>query len=130
MRSAPDGATPAVVNPEAGMRECLFCGIASGDVKANVVAQDGTFVAFRDINPQAPTHILLIPRRHVANLNDANDAGLLGQLLVEARNLARAEGLADRGYRVVINTNAEAGQSVFHLHAHLLGGRAMGWPPG
>ena len=112
------------------MTDCLFCKIAKGEIKANVVAQDAEFVAFRDINPQAPTHILLIPRTHVANLNDANDAGLLGRLLVEARDLAGAEGLSERGYRVVINTNAEAGQSVFHLHAHLLGWRAMGWPPG
>ena len=97
------------------MTDCLFCKIAKGEIKANVVAQDAEFVAFRDINPQAPTHILLIPRTHVANLNDANDAGLLGRLLVEARDLAGAEGLSERGYRVVINTNAEAGQSVFHL---------------
>ncbi len=112
------------------MAECLFCKIASGEIKATIVAQDDAFVAFRDLNPQAPTHILVIPRAHVATLNEATDAGLLGRLLMHARDLARVEGLAERGYRVVINTNAEAGQSVFHLHAHLLGGRAMRWPPG
>jgi histidine triad (HIT) family protein len=112
------------------MTDCLFCRIASGGIKANIVVQDTDFVAFRDINPQAPTHILVIPRKHVATLNEATDAGLLGKLLVRIRDIARAEGLSDRGYRVVINTNAEAGQSVFHLHAHLLGGRAMAWPPG
>lgn len=112
------------------MTDCLFCKIARGDIKANVVTQDDRFVAFRDINPQAPTHILVIPRAHVATLNDATDAALLAGLLTHARDIARAEGLADRGYRVVINTNPEAGQSVFHVHAHVLGGRAMRWPPG
>jgi histidine triad (HIT) family protein len=108
----------------------LFCKIASGEIKANVVTQDQDFVAFRDVNPQAPTHVLIIPRQHVENLNDATAEALLGGLLAHARDVARAEGLAQRGYRVVINTNAEAGQSVFHLHAHVLGGRAMRWPPG
>lgn len=112
------------------MTACLFCKIAKGEITASIIAQDDGFVAFRDINPQAPTHILIIPRAHVTTLNEATDEGLLGRLLVHARDVARAEGLADRGYRVVINTNAEAGQSVFHLHAHLLGGRAMAWPPG
>lgn len=112
------------------MTDCLFCKIAKGEIKANIVVQDDGFVAFRDINPQAPTHILIIPRAHVATLNEATDAGLLGRLLLKARDIARTEGLADRGYRLVINTNPEAGQSVFHLHAHLLGGRHMTWPPG
>lgn len=112
------------------MTDCLFCKIANGEIKANVVTQDQDFVAFRDISPQAPIHVLIIPRRHVENLNDATDAALLGSLLAHAREVARAEGLAERGYRVVVNTNAEAGQSVFHLHAHVLGGRAMRWPPG
>lgn len=112
------------------MTDCLFCRIARGDIKANIVSQDDRYLAFRDINPQAPTHVLVIPRAHVATLNDASDRDLLADLLAHARDVARAEGLADRGYRVVINTNPEAGQSVFHLHAHVLGGRAMRWPPG
>lgn len=112
------------------MTDCLFCKIASGEIKANIVTQDENFVVFRDISPQAPTHVLIIPRQHVENLNDATDGVLLGGLLARAREVARSEGLTDRGYRVVINTNAEAGQSVFHLHAHVLGGRAMRWPPG
>lgn len=112
------------------MGDCLFCKIASGEIPATIVAQDKQFVAFRDINPQAPTHILVIPRAHIATLNEAKDGGLLGGLLAHARDLAKQEGLADRGYRVVVNTNPEAGQTVFHLHAHLLGGRSMHWPPG
>ena len=112
------------------MSECLFCRIARGELGASVVAQDQQFVAFRDINPQAPVHVLVIPRAHVATLNEASDPALLAGLLAQAREVARAEGLAERGYRVVINTNAEAGQSVFHLHAHVLGGRPMRWPPG
>lgn len=112
------------------VRDCLFCKIVSGDVPANVVRKTDRFVAFRDINPQAPTHILAIPAKHMSSLNDASDATLLGDLLFFARDVARVEGLAERGYRVVLNTNADGGQTVFHLHAHLLGGRAMGWPPG
>lgn len=112
------------------MADCLFCKIVRGELPANIVVQDDQYVAFRDINPQAPIHFLVIPREHVATLNDARDTALLGGLLAQARDLARKEGLADRGYRVVINTNAEAGQTVFHLHAHVLGGRAMRWPPG
>jgi histidine triad (HIT) family protein len=112
------------------MADCLFCKIASGELPAKIVAQDQRFVAFRDVHPQAPTHVLVIPRTHVASLNDVGDGELLGGMLAYAREVARAEGLAERGYRVVINTNAEAGQTVFHLHAHVLGGRAMHWPPG
>ena len=112
------------------MADCLFCQIAAGELAAKLVAQDQRFVAFRDVNPQAPTHILVIPRTHVATLDDVQDSALLGGLLTYARDVARAEGLTARGYRVVINTNAEAGQTVFHLHAHVLGGRAMRWPPG
>jgi histidine triad (HIT) family protein len=112
------------------MADCLFCKIASGEVPAKIVAQDQRFVAFHDVNPQAPTHVLVIPRTHVASLNDVRDGELLGGMLAYAREVARGVGLAERGYRVVINTNAEAGQTVFHLHAHVLGGRAMHWPPG
>jgi histidine triad (HIT) family protein len=112
--------------------DCLFCKIAAGDIPAKLVYQDADLVAFRDINPVAPTHILLIPRRHVASLADtaAGDRALLGSLLWAASQLARDEGLAEDGYRVVTNTGANAGQSVPHLHFHLIGGRAMHWPPG
>ena len=112
--------------------DCLFCKIAAGSIPANLVYQDEHLVAFRDINPVAPTHILLIPRRHVASLEDTRDGDreLLGGLLLAASQLARAEGLAASGYRLVTNTGAGAGQSVLHLHCHLIGGRAMHWPPG
>jgi histidine triad (HIT) family protein len=113
-----------------GMSDCLFCKIAAGEIPSGVVAQDDEFLAFRDINPQAPTHVLAIPRHHIATLNDADDAALIGRLLLFARDVARAEGLADDGWRLVVNTNAGAGQTVFHIHAHILGGRAMRWPPG
>ena len=110
--------------------DCLFCKIAGGEIPATIVKRDGRLLAFRDINPQAPTHVLIIPTQHVSSLNDARDAGLLGEMLVFAGNLAREEGIAERGYRVVVNTNPDGGQTVFHLHAHLLGGRRMTWPPG
>jgi histidine triad (HIT) family protein len=110
--------------------DCLFCKIATGEIPATVVATNERHVAFRDVNPQAPTHILAIPRRHVASLNDVADAAVLGDLLAFVRDVARGEGLAERGYRVVLNTNSDGGQTVFHLHAHLLGGRRMRWPPG
>ena len=112
------------------MPDCLFCKIIDGEIPATKVEEDAHFFAFRDINPQAPTHVLAIPKQHVATLNDADDAALLGELLLFARDVAKAEGLADDGYRVVINTNAGAGQTVFHIHAHILGGRPLGWPPG
>jgi histidine triad (HIT) family protein len=110
--------------------DCIFCKIAGGEVPAAMVHQDGDFVAFRDINPQAPTHVLVIPRRHIPTLNDADDSDLVGRLLLFARVVAEREGLAERGYRLVINTNAHAGQTVFHMHVHVLGGRPMRWPPG
>ena len=112
--------------------DCLFCKIVAGDIPSKLVYQDADLVAFRDINPVAPTHILLIPRRHVASLADTapGDRELLGSLLLAASQLARDEGLAEDGYRVVTNTGANAGQSVPHLHFHLIGGRAMHWPPG
>ena len=112
------------------MTDCLFCKIAGGEIPAQVVKRDGRLLAFRDINPQAPTHLLIIPAQHVSSLNDASEARLLGEMLVFARTLAREQGLAERGYRVVLNTNADGGQTVFHLHLHLLGGRRMTWPPG
>lgn len=110
---------------------CLFCRIASGEQEADVVARDEEWVAFRDINPQAPSHVLIIPREHVASLDEleAEDARLGGELLRAASRVAEQEGL-EAGYRVVANTGVRAGQSVFHLHFHVLGGRAMRWPPG
>lgn len=112
--------------------DCLFCKIACGEIPADPVYQDDDLFAFNDINPQAPTHVLIIPRTHIATLNDAtpNDAAILGKLLVTAGKIARSEGFADAGYRVVMNCNAAAGQTVFHVHLHLLGGRQLGWPPG
>jgi len=109
---------------------CLFCRIIRGEIPAKIVAENAHCVAFRDINPQAPTHVVIVPREHVASLNEAKDAAMIGQLSLMATEIARREGIADRGYRTVVNTNADAGQTVFHLHLHLIGGRAMGWPPG
>ncbi len=114
------------------MKDCIFCSIARGLMKAAVVAETADLVAFRDINPQAPTHVLVIPKKHVDSLNELPeaDAPLLGKMALLAREIARGEGIDRRGWRAVINTNREAGQSVFHLHMHILGGRPMSWPPG
>ena len=112
------------------MADCLFCKIASGDVPADVVASDDQYVGFRDIAAQAPTHIVVIPRAHVVSLNEVTDPALVGGLMLFAKGIALQEGLAQQGYRVVLNTNADAGQTVFHIHAHVLGGRILGWPPG
>ena len=109
---------------------CVFCKIAAGEIPATVVKRGDGMLAFQDMNPQAPTHLLVIPTHHVATLNDTKDAALLGKLLGFARDLAREAGIAGRGYRVVVNTNPDGGQTVFHLHLHLLGGRPMTWPPG
>jgi histidine triad (HIT) family protein len=109
---------------------CLFCKVAAGEIPATVVKRSDGLLAFQDINPQAPTHILVIPTEHVASLDEARDQAMLGKLLGFARDVARERGLAEPGYRVVVNTNADGGQTVFHLHLHLLGGRAMQWPPG
>lgn len=113
-------------------RDCLFCKILDGDIPADVVYETESLLAFRDINPQAPTHVLVIPRRHIATINDlvADDRELVGDLYLAAREIALAEGIADDGYRAVMNCNAGAGQSVFHIHLHLLGGRGLQWPPG
>ena len=110
--------------------DCLFCRIVAKEIPARLVAENEHCVAFRDINPQAPVHVLVVPREHVASLNVARDAALLGRMQMLAAEIAKEEGLAERGYRTVINTNADAGQTVFHIHLHLLGGRAMQWPPG
>ena len=109
---------------------CLFCRIARGEVPAKIVAQTEHSVAFRDINPQAPVHVVIIPREHVPSLSDVKDPALVGRLALLASEIASSEGIAESGYRTVINTNADAGQTVFHIHLHLLGGRRMGWPPG
>lgn len=111
---------------------CLFCGIVAGDIPANVVAEGEEWVAFRDIHPQAPTHVLVVPRRHVSTLDDLGegDESLTGSLIGAAKRIARDEGLVEGGYRVVMNCGAGAGQSVFHIHLHLLGGRRFSWPPG
>ncbi|MBI3898332.1 MAG: histidine triad nucleotide-binding protein [Gammaproteobacteria bacterium] len=112
--------------------DCLFCKMVSGAIKPDIVYQDDAMLAFRDINPQAPVHVLVIPKRHVATLNDLQpqDAALIGQLTLTAQRLARELGVADGGYRTVMNCNLDAGQSVFHIHLHLLGGRRLQWPPG
>ncbi|MGA9031852.1 MAG: histidine triad nucleotide-binding protein [Sulfuricaulis sp.] len=112
--------------------ECLFCKMVSGQIKPNTVYEDDDVLAFKDINPQAPVHVLVIPKKHTATLNDLKpaDAALVGKLLLTAARIARDSGIADSGYRTVLNCNADAGQSVFHVHLHLLGGRVMHWPPG
>ena len=114
------------------MTDCLFCRIASGEIPASIVYQDERLVAFRDINPQAPVHVLLIPRRHIGTLNDLSpaDDGIVGELVRRAAAIAGELGVSERGYRTVFNCNADAGQTVFHIHLHLLGGRKMAWPPG
>lgn len=110
--------------------DCLFCRIASGEIPATRVAENSYCIAFRDINPQAPAHILVIPRVHFASLDEVTDPKLIGEVMMLAAEVARAEKLATDGYRVVLNTGENGGQTVPHLHAHLLGGRALHWPPG
>lgn len=114
------------------MTECIFCRIAAGEIPATLLYDDGDVLAFRDINPEAPVHVLLIPRRHIVTLNDleAADAELIGRLYLAGKQVATELGVAERGYRTVINCNRDAGQIVFHVHMHLLAGRALGWPPG
>lgn len=114
------------------MSDTLFAKIAAGEVPADIVYEDEDVVAFRDIEPQASTHVLVIPRKPIPTINDLEpeDAQLVGKLFLAAKKIAKAEGIADAGYRVVINCNAGAGQTVYHLHLHLLGGRPMRWPPG
>ena len=112
--------------------DCLFCKIFAGDIPAGIIFESDDAIAFRDINPQAPTHVLIIPRQHVATINDLEDGdeALVGNLFLAAKSIAADEGIADAGYRVAMNCNEAAGQTVFHLHLHLLGGRQLGWPPG
>jgi histidine triad (HIT) family protein len=111
---------------------CLFCKIAQGEIPATVVFQDKDIMAFRDINPQAPTHVLIIPKKHIATINDTNDEDgqLLGNMVLRAKKLAQAEGVSEVGYRLVFNINSGGGQEVYHIHLHLLCGRQMTWPPG
>lgn len=111
---------------------CLFCKIANGELASRIAYEDNEVVAFHDISPQAPTHILCIPRKHISTLNDLDeqDAALTGKLMLTAKRLAAELGFADDGYRVVMNCNGHGGQTVFHIHLHLLGGRPLRWPPG
>ncbi len=112
------------------MSDCLFCKMVAGEIEPDIVYQDETVLAFRDISPQAPVHILIIPKRHVKTLNELDDVELAGRMLLTAAKLAKQEGLAEEGYRTVFNCNEKGGQEVFHLHLHLLAGRQMRWPPG
>ena len=114
------------------MADCLFCRIARKEIPSKIVFEDPQVLAFEDINPQAPSHILVIPRKHFTTFNDvgAGDEGLLGHMLVVAAGIAKDKGLHEKGYRLVANTLESAGQSVFHIHVHLLGGRRFAWPPG
>ena len=114
------------------MSDCLFCKIIAGQIPAAIVHQDDHIVVIKDINPQAPLHVLIMPRRHIATLNDLTpeDDALVGSMFRRAAALAKEHGYHERGYRTVFNTNREAGQSVFHIHLHLLAGRPLTWPPG
>ena len=114
------------------MNECLFCMMVSGDIPCEKVYENELILSFRDIDPKAPTHILIIPKKHIETLNEINenDQDLLGELLLTAKKIAKDEGIDASGYRTVFNCNADGGQTVFHIHMHLLGGRLMAWPPG
>jgi histidine triad (HIT) family protein len=114
------------------MPDCLFCRIIAGEIPATILFQDDTLVVLQDINPQAPTHVLIVPRRHIATLNDLTpeDDAVVGEMTRRAAAIAAERGHAPRGYRTVFNCNADAGQTVFHIHLHLLGGRKLHWPPG
>ena len=114
------------------MSMCLFCRIISRDIPGSIVYEDERILAFNDINPQAPTHVLLVPKRHIASLNDLQpgDDQILGELVRRAAAIATDRGIAAGGFRTVFNTNSDAGQTVFHIHLHLLGGRSLAWPPG
>ena len=114
------------------MTDCLFCKIASGEINADVVYETDDVLAFRDINPQAPTHVLIIPKRHISTINDLAepDTDTVGKLYLAARDIAHQDGIDEAGYRTVMNCNAAAGQTVFHIHLHVLGGRSLSWPPG
>ena len=114
------------------MADCLFCGIASGDIPGDIVYRDESVLAFRDIDPKAPVHLLIIPRKHVAGVHEleAEDEEAMGRVMTVARRLAEEHGVSESGFRLVVNTGPDAAQSVHHIHLHLLGGRSLGWPPG
>ena len=114
------------------MDDCIFCKIVRGEIPSNNVLENDDVIAFEDINPVAPTHILIIPRKHVATLNDLEDADstLIGNMVLSAKRIAKSRGLSEDGYRTVFNCMAGAGQAVFHIHLHLIGGRQLQWPPG
>jgi histidine triad (HIT) family protein len=109
---------------------CIFCKIVAGEIAANIVKRADGLLAFTDVSPQAPTHLLVIPTTHTGSLNEVKDPATLGKLLAFAREVASDAGISEKGYRVVVNTNPDGGQTVFHLHLHVLGGRPMRWPPG
>lgn len=112
------------------MSDCLFCKIVSGEIPAEKIYEDEDVLAFHDIDKQAPTHFLVIPKRHITTLNDADDAQLLGKLSLTASQIAKDLGVAEQGYRVVMNCNEDGGQAVYHIHLHCLAGRRLSWPPG
>lgn len=114
------------------MTDCIFCKIIAGEIPGDIIYQDDDVLAFRDLNPQAPTHALVIPKKHISTINDiqSDDAELVGKMFLAAQKIAKADGIAEPGYRTVMNCNSGAGQTVFHIHLHVLGGRAMSWPPG
>jgi histidine triad (HIT) family protein len=114
------------------MSDCLFCKMVSGEIKPDTVMETEDVLAFRDISPQAPTHILIIPKKHISTINDITDEDteVMGKLYQVAKEIAAQEGLAEPGYRTVMNCNSDGGQAVYHIHLHLLGGRQLGWPPG
>jgi histidine triad (HIT) family protein len=114
------------------MSDCLFCRIITREIPASIVYEDDHLLAFNDIDPQAATHVLIVPKRHIASLSDLQpgDDQIVGEIVRRAAAIAKERGIAERGFRTVFNTNREAGQTVFHIHLHLLGGRSMGWPPG
>ena len=114
------------------MDDCLFCKIVAGDIPADKVFENNSIYAFRDIDPKAPTHILIIPKEHISTMNDLDESHktLVGEIMLTAKEIAGQEGIADSGYRTVFNCNQDGGQAVYHIHLHLLGGRHMNWPPG
>jgi len=122
----------SILKGTATMADCIFCKIGAHQIQAMVVYEDNEILGFRDINPQAPVHVLIIPKIHYTTMNDfvENDTSLLGRMVLAAKNIAKQEKLADRGYRLIMNCGQDGGQSVAHVHLHLLGGREMAWPPG